>query len=259
MHFALPAFAAPLLALALSSAAFAEPPSAALRLYAAGDFLAAASSAENTNSAEAHLVAARALIAAAMDAPQSRSVGVWLNRAEDHAEDAVRLAPQSADARLQLAFVLGAKARRTSLAQAIAHNYAPRARRLIEEALEREPENAIAHAMLGNWHLEVLRRGGPRGARVYGARLDAGLEAFERAQALAPASAMIPIQYAVALLQLDPARYSTRVATLLSQASRRTAHDAFEANATAQAARVASTLQRHGADAALAVSRDAFL
>lgn len=259
MHFALSAFAAPLFALALSSSALAEPPSAALRLYATGDFLASASSAEASDGAEAHLAAARALIAAAMEAPQSRSVGVWLDRAEDHAEDAVRLAPQSADARLQLAFVLGAKARRTSLAQALAHNYAPRARRLIQEALAREPDNAIAHAMLGNWHLEVLRRGGARGARVYGARLDAGVAEFERAQALAPASAMITIQYAVALLQLDPDLYADRVATLLSQASARAPHDAFEQNALTQAARVAATLQRHGADAALAVSQDAFL
>jgi len=253
--------AAPLLALALVAApASADPPSAALRLYAAGDYLAAAASAEAQASPAALVFAARALMAACMTAPHQRDVDAWLARAEGSAAQALSLDPSSVDARLQLAFTIGARARRVSMAEAVARNYAPRGRRLIQEALARAPNNAEAHALLGAWHLEVLRRGGRMGAALYGARLETGMAEFQRARALAPDDALITIQYGVALLQLDPERYSPNAAALLGEADNSAPpRDAFEAHTRSEARHIAQVLEQDGPRAAEQATRAAFL
>lgn len=258
MRFTASLLTAPLLALVLTTSALADPP-AALRLYAAGDYLAAAAHAETQPSAAAHLVAGRALVAAAMTSPQRSDVGDWLARAEAHANEALELDPHSADARLQLAFILGARARRASVPEAIARNFAPRGRRLIQEALEIEPANPVAHALLGAWHLEVLRRGGRTGSALYGARIETGIAQFERARALAPRDGMIALEYAIALLQLDPERYADQVAALLDAAGAQSPRDAFEAHSMRQALRIARVLDEDGPAAARAASRLSFL
>ncbi len=241
----------------LVAPAAAEPSPAAQHSYESGDYLSAASSAEAEGSPAALVFAARSLMAACMTTPHRRDVGAWLDRAERASEAALRLDPNSVEARLQLAFTLGAKGRRASLAQAIAYNYAPRGRHLIQEAIARAPDDAEAHALLGAWHLEVLRRGGATGARFYGARLDTGIAEFERALALAPDDELIPIQYGIALLQLDPTRYRDRVLSLLA-VPQDAAADAFEAHAFAQARHISDVLSSQGASAAQAAARAAF-
>src|SRR5262245_56967255 len=89
------------LALIIAPAA-AEPSSAALQSYNAGDYLSAASTAEADGSPAALVFAARSLMAACMTTPHQRDVGAWLDRAERASEAALRLDPNSVDARLQL-------------------------------------------------------------------------------------------------------------------------------------------------------------
>ncbi len=259
MHFAL--LTAPLVAIALcATPASADPPSAALRLYAAGDYLAAAASAEAQASPTALVFAARARMAACMTSPHRREVDAWLAQAEHSAAEALSLDPTSVDARLQLAFTIGAGARRVSMPEAVARNYAPRGRRLIQEALARAPDHAEAHALLGAWHLEVLRRGGRAGAALYGARLETGIAEFERARDLAPTDALIAIEYAVALLQLDPDRFAPNAAALLGEAEDIIpSPDAFEAHARSQARHIAQVLAQEGPHAAERATRAVFL
>lgn len=242
---------------AASTPAAADPPTAALQAFAAGDYLAAASSAETQASPSSQLFAARALIAACMTAPHERDVDDWLDRAEDIAEDALRRDPNLVDARLQLAFVLGAKARRSSLGTAFTRNYAPRSRELIQGAIARAPNNAAAHALLGAWNLEVLRRGGAAGARFYGARLDAGLGEFQQALGLAPDDRLISVQFAVALLRLDATRYGDRIASLLAPSAAAPA-DPFEVYVEDAAARMLEALRANGPNAARDIAAGAF-
>ena len=103
------------------------------------------------------------------------------DRGAGAARAALALNPDSVDARLQLAVVYGMRGRRASLAEAFARNYAPRGRRLIDEALALAPDSAEAEAVLGAWHLEIIRRSGRVGALAYGARVEQGIAAFERA------------------------------------------------------------------------------
>jgi hypothetical protein len=245
--------------LALAAPAAADPPGAAMRFYAAGDFMAAAEIAEAQNSSSSLAFAARALMAECLTAPDRASIDALIARAEHAAREALTLDEGSVDARLQLALAIGARGRRSSMTDAIRHNYAHQGRRLIEEALERAPNEPWAHALMGGWHLEVLRRGGRAGALAYGARLGAGIAEFDRARALAPNDPLIALQYAVALIELDSDRYAVQAADLLHASATARPRDAFEAHAVREAGRLAGVLERDGPAAADRAVRIAFL
>ena len=241
-------------ALASGGPLAAEPSGAAVRLYVAGQYLAAADVADDQDAPDDLAFAARALLAACIAGGDRRQTGRLLDRAERLARDALSLDPGAIDARLQLALVYGMRGRRASLAEALARNYAPRGRRLIEEARALAPEDARAYALLGAWHLEVLRRGGRAGAFAYGARFADGQAAFERAVALAPADPMIPLHYAVALIELDDPVHVARAAELLAQAATLPARDAFEEHAHQVADSLAQALAQQGPGAASALA-----
>lgn len=247
------------LTLILAAPARAEPPEHARQLYAGGDYIAAADSAEAAATPQSLAFAARALMAACVSSPGAEDLDAWLARAEAAAHAALALDPEAAEPRLQWALALGMRGRRASLAEAVARNYAPRGRRLILEALAREPDNAWGHALLGAWNLEVLRRGGRAGAALYGARLDTGLAEFARARALAPGDPMIAIHAAISMLEYDPNAYAARASALLEEASHATPGDAFESHSLGAARRVAEALRDQGPMAARAIARAAFL
>lgn len=221
-------FFALLTGLATAPLAVAEPPGAALRLYATGEFVAAADLADTQPSAASRAFASRALVAACAEARSDAAIAALLTRAESSAREALALDARSVDARLQLALVYGMEGRRASLAQAFAGRYASRGKHLIDQALELEPSNAHAHAMLGAWNLEVVRRGGHIGALMYNARADAGVAEFQRAQQLAPDDMLIPLHFAIALLALDPNAYGARAGRLLRDVLAATPRDALE-------------------------------
>jgi hypothetical protein len=237
-------FFALLASLAAAPIAMAEPPSAALRLYAAGEFVAAADLADTQPSAASRAFASRALVAACAEARSSDAINALLARAETSAREALSLDPHSVDARLQLALVYGMEGRRVSLARAFASGYASRGKRLIDEALAIEPANAHAHAMLGAWNLEVIRRGGRMGALMYDARAGTGLAEFERARALAPEDTLIPLHFAVALLGLDPVTYGARAGRLLREVIAAAPSDALESLGQETARRLQGALQQ---------------
>ena len=231
----------------------AEPPSAALQLYAAGEYVAAADVAQqDSRSAESLAFAARAALAACVVSGEDDAM---LAQAERNARAALALNPDSIDARLQLAVVYGMRGRRASLAEAFARNYAPRGRKLIDEALALAPDNAEAEAVLGAWHLEIIRRSGRVGAIAYGARVEQGIAAFERARALAPASTAIALQYALALAELDAARHSERINQLLDAIQELAPRDALEAFSQSVAGRLAAAMADSGPHGAARVAR----
>lgn len=249
------AFAA---AFAAASPCAAEPQVAA-RLYAAGNYMAAAEAAEAQDSPASLAFAARALIAECLSSPSHSDINALLNRAESAAREALERDPSSVDARLQLALTLGVRGRRASIAEAIRHGYARQGRDLIEEALERDPNEPWAHALMGGWHLEVLRRGGRAGALAYGARLNTGIAEFERARTLAPNDPIITLHYAVALIELDSERYADRAGVLLDAAADMPARDALERHARHEARRLSRVLEREGPAAATRAVRMAAL
>lgn len=251
--------AASVLALTIVASARADPPGSAVQLYASGNYIAAADAVAQDDDAATLAFASQALMAACVTTNDRSQISGWLDRAEESAREALERDPNSVDARMQLALVYGVRGRRANIADAVAHNYAPRGKRMIEEALAIEPNNARAHALLGAWHLEVIRRGGRAGAAAYGARLETGLREFNRARALAPDDPMIPLHFAIALIQLNPDRYGAQAAALLDASATGTPRDAFEAHALQVGRRIDRTLTDRGAAAAARYARQAFL
>lgn len=243
------------LALAAACWAFtaaADPPGAAVHKFAIGDYLAAADIADDRATADNLAFAARALLAACVTSGDAETRERLLDRAEQTARQALALDDGSVEARLNLALVYGMRSKQMGVGEAFAHRYAPRGRTLITEALALAPHDARAHALLGAWHLEVLRRGGRAGAIIYGARFEVGVAAFERARALSPDDPMIALHFGVALLQLDANRHAAAAETQLRAAAALPATDAFSAFAATAANDILAVLRAAGPEAAAA-------
>lgn len=242
-----------LLGLLLAAPARAETVERAQVAFASGAFLKAAQAGEASQTPVGLSLAARALLAHCVTAEQVEARPL-IERAIANAAAALREDSQSVEARLQLSLAIGMKARRMSVPEALRAGYAGKGKKLLQEALALAPNEPWAHALMGGWHLEVLRRGGPAGAAMVGAGFERGVAAFERARALAPDDATITLHYAAALLQLDPEKHKERVAGLLAVASRARADDAFEADMQAEARALADVLKSQGAQAAAALA-----
>jgi hypothetical protein len=240
------------------SSAWADDLRAGERLYAVGSFLEAARVGEAAGSAAGRRLAVRALLARCLTASDPAERARLLVRVLDQARAVLAEDSGSVEARLQLATAIGLRARTLGLGQALREGLAPQGRRLIEEALASDPRHPWAHALLGGWHFEVLRRGGAAGALAFGAREREGLLAFETAMALAPEDPVIALQAAGALLAHDAARHAPRVRAALQAAAGAPARDAFEAHAAHTAAVLLERLESAGpqaaADAALALA-----
>jgi|GEM_PF-1081017 len=244
-----------LLALAWSPMARGQPSAEALQLYNSGEFLAAANLASVASTPEDLTFVSRALLAACAVARARSDIDATLIRAAQNAQSALVLDPHSVEAHIDLALAYGMMGKRANLGEALRRDYAGRGRRLIDEALALEPNNARAHALLGAWHFEVLRRGGGIGAAAYGARLSLGLAEFRRGQALAPKDPLIPLQFAVALLQRDPIANAVLAQNLLARALGAPAGDALEAAAQDTARRLMRALAA-GPNAARRAARE---
>lgn len=191
-----------------ASARAETPRDAASRAFEAGAFLSAADAAQAGGEAGGLTFAARSLLAACVAGTPAEHPDALIERAIDTARAALDRDPNSVEARLNLALGIGLKGRRTGRMEALRKGYAATGRRLIEDALAMDPDNAWAHALMGGWSLEVLRRGGKIGAKIYGADFEDGVAHFDRARALAPTDPAIAMLYGAALLELDPKRHA---------------------------------------------------
>jgi hypothetical protein len=225
----LPALTAALWMAAAGFVAGAEE-RAPLDLYASGDFIEAgqAASAEST-SADALALAAKAYAAAALLADDPAAIQRWGFEVRRCASEALALDPHHVEARLQLAIGLWLESRRRGAFDSYLAGLPQRGRALIEAARADAPDEAWAHAMLGAWHFEALRRGGRMAGRMLGADLAVGEAAFARAGELAPLDAAIPAQEGLAYLSMDPVRFHDQAAAALDRALSLTPRDAFEA------------------------------
>lgn len=161
---------------------------------------------------------ARSLLAEAISEPSYSPPPHLLEEAEAKARQAISIAPNHVEARLQLAIALSLKARPLSNREAMRTGYGGEAKDLVDAALRDEPGNTYAHGFLAVWHLEVRRRGGAIGGSVMGASVQKARHHYEAAIQSAPDDASIHWQYARALTALNAKRYREEIAISLDAA-----------------------------------------
>ena len=106
---------------------------------------------------------------------------------------------------LELVIALGYHSRQEGYMQAHMDGYGKEARRLIEKAMDLAPRMGWARAAYGGWNAEIVARGGPLLSKLaYGASRKKAITAFEKAIAFDPDNPTIRVEYAKALIRMEP-------------------------------------------------------
>jgi tetratricopeptide (TPR) repeat protein len=231
----------------LSSQASAAPISSeAIANYNAGMWQQAAAQAGASSDPDNQAFAARCLLAGVLLSTSAGGRATSIAQARQYAESALAKNPRHVEGRLQLATALGLQARAGSPTRAFARGLPQRVRRLLDSVLRDAPGEAWAYALLGGWHLEGLRIGGPAARAMLGSDLIQGKTAFARAMRLDPDQAAPPFYFAASLLALNPSANEAEARALLSRAQTCPPHDAFQAAVKARATILLQTLDTAG-------------
>lgn len=199
------------------------------RLYREGRFAEAADLGRAAGGAAGHALAARAtLVHAAYLAPDADKVELF-RRAAGDARNALARDPDHVDAHLQLAIALGYIGEQRGPITAHLDGYAREAKEHIDRAAALAPDYAWTHGVLGVWHLQIVRHGGPALAKeLYDASGEEGHAHCARAKALAPGELTLRYGCAVSLLELDAKASGKPAAEELAHIARAPADDAAE-------------------------------
>ena len=217
------------LAISPGAAQIIDAPSLAYQAFKDGRFEEAAKLGSAGGSAEDLSIAAAARMAEGRFYLAGDERIAALNQAQALARRAIRLEPGHVRAHMVLAVALGAASREMGLWDAYFSNNAEIGRREIDQCLTLSGESARARALIGEWHLEVVRRGGAEFAHMlYGADIEQGIAAFEQAMAQSPDDPIIPAEFGLALIALQDDTYLPRAAHALNQALALTPRDAYE-------------------------------
>lgn len=226
-------------------------------LYEAGDWISAEQRAATASDAASRTLAAQAVLARLMSgevADQSRGDKREIaRRAQSHARAALDFDPHYAPAHLRLAAGIGYEARYRSAISAAMARLPQRGLEHIETALQLDPTDPWAHALLGAWHLEVARKGGEG---VFGSDVETGLSAYRQAVAMENGEPAIPYHFALALVAADPAAHRDEASAMLDQALTEPSNNAFGAAAQTLARTLKAELETDPAAAqSLAITR----
>jgi tetratricopeptide (TPR) repeat protein len=208
------------------SSALAQETKSPIELYRTGQYEAAIAAGQTANTGEGLAAAARAALAIAnlRDAPCLPC----LQRAENLARRSIALDMNHPDAFVFLAVSLGYEARIAGSMRAQFAHYPEQAKEAIDKALAVAPNDAFSLAAAGAWHIEVVRNGGILARPMYGARVDAGIDYFQRAIAADPENLVIRAQYALSLAGYAFDTYKEEVTSQLNAVARIEPRTAYE-------------------------------
>ena len=108
------------------------------------------------------------------------------------------------------------------------------------EAIALDPSEPWGPAMLGAWHLEVVRRAGEG---MFDANEAEGLTLMRQSVEMDGAPAAIPYRFAVALVAADPAIHGEEATTMLNRALETAETDAVGQAVSGLATQLLSLLQ----------------
>lgn len=208
------------LLLGVSSSAFAQAPAPAMEAFESGQWGVAESTASSAaTDVEALILASEAALmpvtldqAEGMSRRERRQAAL---RAQEYAEAALALEPGNAQAHLRLAAGLGYQSRYVNKLRAVMMGLPQQGRDHMIEAIALDPSEPWGPAMLGAWHLEVVRRAGEG---MFDANEAEGLTLMRQSVEMEGAPAAIPYRFAVALVAADPAIHGEEAIAMLNRA-----------------------------------------
>ncbi len=189
----------------------------ALEAYQRGDYRQAIALGQAEGTARSLVLAARAHLVR-VDLGLSAAPRAEIEAALKAAQRAEQLDPGNAEAHLLQASAYGYLGRRIGKWKSFARGLAPKALRQISAAIAIAPRSPWAYAMLGIWHLEIVRRGGAFGARMTGASAEDGARDCAYAAAAAPDDAALLSLCGLALLAVGKPQWQSQARDLLIQA-----------------------------------------
>jgi len=238
-------FGALALAAALAGPAAAQTPD---DLYAAGKYEDAVAAGTAANTPEGLEIATHAAFAAAM--LKDKPCLECLQRAEALARRAIAADPKRPAPHVYLAGILGYEGRIVGMVQAKLNGYPEEAKREIDTALARDPDDPRALAARGGWNLAIVATGGATMADwIYGAGTDQGRADFAKALKLAPDDATLRLQYALSLSALDRDGYRADIQSALERAQTGTPRTAYDKVSQTRALALLNLLKANKLDA----------
>ncbi len=162
-----------------------------------------------------YIVAAEALSAKVM-LNLVPDVNVSAKAAKLYAQKALDSEPQNTEALIQYALALGFETRSSGIMKAWLGKMPQKSKAAIDAAYAAAPDDARTSALIGAWHLGIVRKAGDKRAmKMYGAGVEQGIASYDAAVTRAPGDIVIAGNYAISLLGIDPVAYKDRAQTLL--------------------------------------------
>jgi len=184
-------------------------------LLGSGQYAEAMAAGQNLKTSEGYALAAEAL-SAQLILGRFEDLNKYAHDALLLAEKAVELDPNNENAHVQYALAYGVMTRTTSVFTAWRKKYPTKSFEIVQALRERYPDNPKADALLGAWHLGVVRKAGEKnGQKWYGASVADGMAAFNSALKGAPQDILIASTFAAFLCVLEPEQHSSHTRALL--------------------------------------------
>ena len=199
----------------IAGPAFADAQAARAHLVA-GDYDAAIETSLSTPTPESYIVAAETLSAKVM-LELVPDVNASAKVAKAYAQSALDADPDNTEALIQYALALGFETRSSGIMKAWLGKMPQKSKAAIDVAYAAAPDDPRTAALIGAWHLGIVRKAGEkRAGKMFNASTERGIEFYDNAAARAPDDIVIAGNYAISLLGIDPELYKDRAKILLT-------------------------------------------
>lgn len=215
--------------LPLAATAGAQSIDAARAAYVEGRFMKAAQLAEALGTSEGFTLASKSITIRAYYISADAKKDALFERALALAQRAIRSDPDSPEAYIQSARVMGRHGQTIGVLESTTKGYAEKIRETVKKALRLSPKMPEAHLSMAMWHSEVVSSLGSFMADImFGADEDEAIKFYKRALKGAPEEKIVPLEYAIGLLNLDDDEYRKQARRLLQRAIDLPVKDAFD-------------------------------
>jgi len=200
----------------------------ARQMFLEGNYAAAIDLGKDLNSAQGLSLAAEAMSAQVL-LGQVKKRRKTATKARKLAQKALKKDDTSHEAIVQYALARGFETQASSPVRVWRKGLIKKSKEAIETVQESFPEDPRGDALMGAWHLGIVRRAGAeRALDWFEATEDDGITLYESALTQSPNDITILSNFAVTLLAIDPARHSGKSKTLLERALKQEPGNALE-------------------------------